>query len=242
ARSIASIGRVGAVAMVFDRLSPEARAIARQAALSYVKDGLRQDDAVGIFRIDLSLSAIQRFTNNENLVRQAIERALNASPSSYTTAKEQIANLTDQQAVLEDQISASTATAGENNVPGSSIAAAAADAQFTQMTRNILEGFEHLEQNQQGFATTDGLLAIINEMSRLPGRKAMIFFSEGVQLPDTVMAHYRSVISNANKANVSVYSVDAAGLRAVSPDVAAGTSMTKLGQARARVASSNQDP
>src|SRR5262249_24988519 len=113
---------------------------------------------------------------------------------------------------------------------------------FTQMTRNILEGFEHLEQNQQGFATTDGLLAIINEMSRLPGRKAMIFFSEGVELPDTVMAHYRSVISNANKANVSVYSVDAAGLRAVSPDVAAGTSMTKLGQARARVASSNQDP
>src|SRR5437870_8408746 len=40
-RTIANISRVGAVAMVFDRLSPEARTIARQAALSYIKDGLR---------------------------------------------------------------------------------------------------------------------------------------------------------------------------------------------------------
>jgi VWFA-related protein len=228
--------------MVFDRLSPEARALAREAALSYLKPGLRADDAVGVFRIDLSLDAIQRFTNSENLVRRAIDQAVNRPPSTSTNVRDQIADLAERQAVLEDQVARNASTAGPNNDPGASIGGAAADAQFAQMTRNILEGFEHLEQNQQGFATTDGLLAIISEMGRLPGRKALIFFSEGVVLPTNVMAHYRSVISNANRANVSIYSVDAAGLRSVSADVGAGTAMTKLGQARARVANSNSDP
>ncbi len=240
--SVASVNRFGAIAMVFDRLPQEARTIARQAALSYLKDGLRPDDAVGVFRIDLSLKAVQRFTNNENLVRQGIDRALMHSPSTYTSATEQIGNLSDQQAALQDQLAQNTAGAGQGNDPSGSMAGTAADAQFAQMTQNILEGFERMEQSQQGYATTDGLLAIINEMSRLPGRKALIFFSVGVALPTRVMANYRSVISNANRANVSIYSVDAAGLRSTSADVAAGGALTKLGQARARVAASNADP
>ena len=238
----AGLNHIGTIAMVFDRLSPEARALARDAALSYLKPGLRADDAVGVFRIDLSLDAIQRFTNSENLVRRAIDQAVNRPPSTSTSVRDQIADLAERQAVLEDQVARNASTAGPNNDPGASIGGAAADAQFAQMTRNILEGFEHLEQNQQGFATTDGLLAIISEMGRLPGRKALIFFSEGVVLPTNVMANYRSVIGNANRANVSIYSVDAAGLRSVSADVGAGTAMTKLGQARTRVANSNSDP
>ena len=240
--SAANTARLGAIAMVFDRLSPEARTIARQAALNYIKDGLRPDDAVGIFRIDLSLKAVQPFSNNEKLVRQAIDRALMHSSSSYTSSTEQIGNLSDQQALLQNQIATSAFGAGQNNDPSGTVGGTAADAQFAEMTQNILEGFERMEQNQQGFATTDGLLAIINEMARLSGRKAMIFFSEGVVLPPNVMAHYRSVISNANRANVSIYSVDAAGLRSTSADVAAGSALTKLGQARARVAASNSDP
>jgi hypothetical protein len=109
------------------------------------------------------------------------------------------------------------------------------------MTQNILEGFERLEHDQQGYATTDGLLAIVNSMARLPGRKALIFFSEGVATPTVVMSHFRSVISNANRANVSIYAVDAAGLRAVSADSQAGRSLTLLGQARARQAGSSRD-
>src|SRR5437868_1291762 len=65
--------RVGAVALVFDRLSPESRVRARQAALAYLGGGLSADDFVGVFGVDLSLRVYQRFTNNEQLVRQAIE-------------------------------------------------------------------------------------------------------------------------------------------------------------------------
>ncbi|HWT02691.1 MAG TPA: VWA domain-containing protein, partial [Pyrinomonadaceae bacterium] len=49
------------------------------------------------------------------------------------------------------------------------------------------------------------------------------------------------VIGNANRANVSIYAVDAAGLRALSSDAEAGRAMTALGQRRAAVAGSPRD-
>ena len=233
--------RIGALALVFDRLSPDARKIAREAALNYLGSGMRPDDFVGVFGIDLSLKVLQHFTNNEVLVRQAIERGVSHSSSTYPSTNGQIADLADQQAALQSQIDRSAGAGGESNDPSSSIGSAAAAQQLAAMTQNILEGFERLEKNQQGYATTDSLLAIINEMGRLPGRKALVFFSEGVVLPTTVMSHYRSVISNANRANVSIYSVDAAGLRAVSNDAQTGATLTRLGQARLRQAGQPSD-
>lgn len=240
--TISNSNRIGAIALVFDRLSPNARSVARQAALSYLSGGLRQDDFVGVFGIDLSLRVLQRFTNNEQLVRKAIDRGLSHTSSSYASNTEQIGNLADQQADLQNSIDTNAAAGGATNNPAAAIGAAAIDQQMAQMTQNVLEGFERLEHDQQGYATTDGLLAIVNSMARLPGRKALIFFSEGVATPTSVMPHFKSVISNANRANVSIYSVDAAGLRAQSSDTQAGRDLTRLGQARARTAGSNADP
>jgi hypothetical protein len=81
------------------------------------------------------------------------------------------------------------------------------------MESNILQQFEALERDQQGFATINGLLAVINPMRNLPGRKTIIFFSEGLALPTSVQTKFPAVISAANRANVSIYTIDAAGLR-----------------------------
>src|SRR6266699_2600650 len=133
---------------------------------------------------------------------------------SNASATDQISDLSNQQAGLQSTLDSSIVGAGQGNDPSGTVGPPAAAQQFNAMTLNIVQGFERLEHDQQGFATTDGLLAIIDGMKRLPGRKALIFFSEGVQLPTNVMTHFRSVISNANRANVSIYAVDAAGLRA----------------------------
>lgn len=231
----------GALALVFDRLSPNARSIARRASLSYI-EGLRRDDFVGVFGIDLSLRVLQRFTNDENRIKSAIERGLSHSSSTYASAIDQISDLQDQQAGLQSQVDSGTQGAGAANDPTAAVGGAAAQQQFNAMTLNIAQGFERMEHNQEGTATIEGLLAIIDGMKKLPGRKAMIFFSEGITLPTNVMSHFRSVISNANRANVSIYAVDAAGLRAESSDSQAGRAMTRLGQARARTAGSNSDP
>lgn len=234
--------RLSAVALVFDRLSSDARKRAHDAALSYVGDEARSDDFVGVFNIDLSLRAVQSFTNDGRLIRQAIDRAVAQPPASFSSNTGQITGLSQSQAALQSQSATAAQTALESSGQDmGSVGAIAAEQQLAEMTQRAVEGFERLERNQQGFATTEGLLAIVNAMGRLPGRKALILFSEGVAIPPAVQSHFRSVISAANRANVSIYTVDAAGLRVESADAEAGRAMVALGQKRARIAGSPSD-
>ena len=71
-----------------------------------------------------------------------------------------------------------------------------------------------MERDQQGYSTTNGLFAIISTLGRLPGRKSLVLFSEGIAIPPAVQRLFLGVIDAANRANVSIYTMDAAGLRA----------------------------
>ncbi len=96
----------------------------------------------------------------------------------------------------------------------------------------MLATFELLERDQQGYATINGLLAVITSMRNLPGRKTIIFFSEGIALPPSVQVKFPSVINAANRAGVSIYSIDAAGLRADSPNAEATREINALAERR----------
>ncbi len=241
----ASVRPLGAVALVFDRLSPEARVRARDAALSYIGAETRPDDFVGVFSIDLSLRAVQPFTSDGQLVRQAIERLASGGSATHGQTAEQLGSTAQQLASNPNPAGAGgAALASMGQATGGNtgdVGAAAADQQFAEMTRRAVEGFEVLERGQQGYATTDGLLAVINAMGRLPRRKALIFFSEGVAIPTAVRVQFRSVISAANRANVSIYTVDAAGLRAQSANAEAARQLAALGARRLATAGSPFD-
>jgi len=88
-----------------------------------------------------------------------------------------------------------------------------------------------MARNQQGFATTDALQALIAGLAPLPGRKTIVFFAEGLSLPDAVVPHFRSVVAAANRANVSVYTIDAEGLRVHSKDQETGREISGVGAA-----------
>ena len=71
--------------------------------------------------------------------------------------------------------------------------------------------------------------AVIEGLSVLPGRKSVVFFAEGLALPDAVLPQFDSVVVTANRANVSVYTVDAAGLRVHSKDAETGREVRAAG-------------
>lgn len=248
AEAPSGVERLGAVALVFDRLSPDSRSRARQAALGFLGGGLAPDDFVGVFNVDLSLQVLQPFTNNEQLVRAAVDRAASLAASGSERRAGQIADSAQLQSQLQSagaQVEAQGATGGAGTDTGAVGAAAMSNnvAQtFAEMTRRSLETFEMLERNQQGYATTNSLLAVIDALKRLPGRKVLVLFSEGLSIPSSVEAHFRSVISNANRAGVSIYAVNATGLRVTSADAEAGRAMTALGSQRLRQAASNREP
>src|SRR5689334_6907199 len=209
-------------ALVFDRLSPEARALARKAGLAYVQQGMGAGSFTGVFGIDQSLRTVQSFTDDAQLVTDAVERATGTSTSTYASGAAQVRQNREQSEALDQQISSSTTAAQEagaaRNGAGASAAGAAAgqaaaQQKLLEMQNQMLDHYERLERDQEGFATINSLLAVISPMQNLPGRKTIIFFSEGVKLPPAVQQKFPAVINAANRANVAIYSIDAAGLR-----------------------------
>ena len=237
------------IALVFDRLSPDARNLAHKAALNYAAEGIKPDDFVGVFAIDLSLRTLQAYTHNAELVRQAIDRAASLSTSTFASSAEQVRMLSDRQSALQTATDASEATANAGgrgtgdaaNAAGATTGSGMAEQAINQMMIGMSESFEALERNQQGYATTNGLMALVDSLRSRPGRKAVIFFSEGLAIPPAVLAHFRSVINAANRANVSIYAIDAAGLRTDSPLAETKREINSLGARRQRQAASGVD-
>src|SRR5262245_59481537 len=65
---------VSVVALVFDRLSPDGRRRANDAAMSYIGGGSGLNSFVGVFAIDLSVNTVQNYTTDVGLVKKAIEK------------------------------------------------------------------------------------------------------------------------------------------------------------------------
>ena len=207
---------VSVVALVFDRLSPDARKRAHDAAMSYVGGDSGLSNFVGVFAINLSVNTVQNYTTDIGQVKKAIEKAGAMASSSFDskTLDTGSAIASEQRnAAVQAAITAAQSGGAGAAAAGSAAGAASVEQTFEAMRERTDETFEALQRDQQGYATTNGLMAIVNSMSRLPGRKAVLFFSEGVSIPPNVQQHFHSVINAANRANVSVYAVDAAGLR-----------------------------
>ena len=228
-------------ALVFDRLSPEARALARRAGLAYAHEGMVSGGFTGVFGIDQALRTFQTFTDDALLVKDAVEHATGTaiSSSGADAAKvraniERSGNLDQQMATAMSAVAATGAA--RDNAAASEAAAAGGQAmltqQFVEMQTRMLEAYERLERDQEGHSTINSLLAVISPMQKLPGRKTIIFFSEGLKLPPDVQQKFPTVINAANRANVSIYSIDAAGLRIESGTAEAAREINSIAAAR----------
>ena len=63
-----------------------------------------------------------------------------------------------------------------------------------------------------GSYTMDQLQMLISGQAALPGRKTVLYLSEGLTVPAEMPERLRSVISSANRANVTFYTADCSGL------------------------------
>ena len=81
-------------------------------------------------------------------------------------------------------------------------------------------------------ATLDALGAVIASLEHLPGRKTVIFFSEGLAtagwLQDNRRDHFLRVMAQANRSHVAFYTFDAAGVR-IASTVGAGEAAPYVG-------------
>src|SRR5206468_9270740 len=145
----------------------------------------------------------------------ALDKIASRGSASFNSPEQQEQNAAaDQRAAAAEQAVARIQAGGAG--AAQAMGSASVDAILAGMQAKMLQDFEVMARDQQGYATTNGLLAIINTLRRLPGRKSLVFFSEGIAIPPAVQRLFQGVIDAANRANVSIYTIDAAGLRAES--------------------------
>jgi hypothetical protein len=77
------------------------------------------------------------------------------------------------------------------------------------------ESFDVLERDRRGDSALNALLSFVDAFAAMPGRKAVLLFSEGLALPSGQLSSFRSLVAAANRGGVSVYAADAMGLRSL---------------------------
>lgn len=211
--------QVRLLTLVFDGLDNEGRHLSRDAGLSLLKTELQPNVYISVMAIDQSLEAIQPFTNDRDLLKKAIERATGGAmnfASDTARVTEQLQemlgpNLSGQG--LADQVgSQSTGGTAQTGPASAANGPATANALMAQMMLRMLQSKRVDEATDQGRGKIAALLNLVKQQYILPGRKTILYFTPGFQIPQGMEEPFKSVISIANRSNVSFYALDARGL------------------------------
>lgn len=206
------------VTLAFERLGVEGRRMARMAANDLLKGLDAQNVFYSVVMVDQQLIGLQPFTSDRELLKAAIEKATGqASGSAYVEQagqlKQNLRNMLGPQVSqqgLHQQLTqaASTTTSNSDRSPGASIVSRKQAEIFLKM----LSFEESMGNDQSTRRSIFALLSLIRGQMSLPGRKTIVYYSEGMSVPDNLDVPFRSIMSTANAANVTIYPIDARGL------------------------------
>ena len=211
------------VALAWDRMTPEGRVLGYKAAQGFISSR-QNNELVGVFIVDQALSTVEGYTTDEAKLKAAVERV--AGTATTQTGRERNAMRDGRVAHPTVQVTAGAEFAGGPGSPApaspapgqgvdtAAIGAAAVERQTRQVLDRMDRSFRDLQSNIEGQASMNALLALVDSLGSLPGRKTVVYFCEGLTVAPAVEAKFRSIIATANRKNVSVEALDAAGLRA----------------------------
>jgi VWFA-related protein len=199
------------VTLVFDQLGPTGRHFARKAGLALVHLTDRPDLLVSVFQIRESLRLVQQFTTDRDLVEDAVLGATGEVNTQYTEATDLLAEAVAKDREARQRLENAVQNA-DNPQAAAVIARLGRDADMARMSVDALRLTQSLQREQQGHSSLYSLLALSRQQQRLAGRKTILFFSEGIHVSPQLEHVLRAAISEANRANVSIYAVDARGL------------------------------
>lgn len=206
-----------ATAIVFGHLSSESLRLAQKATLAYVPLSGESNARVGVFATDPGVRILQAFTTDRNLIRGAVARVVPSGTSAEEQKAERRDELSARRREIEGQVQSDVAGAAGGSSAGLAQNAAElgrrdTELRLIQTELNMIRSFDNLDRDHQGYDTSLALLTVVQALSQMPGRKSIIFFSEGLPVSPVLSAKLDSVIDAANRANVSTYAVDAKGL------------------------------
>ena len=213
------------VTLVFDRMNLEDNRLAEKAATDFVEKGMDARTQVAVFRIGSSLGLVQPFTGEKEPLLAAV-----AAATSGKDLKDRPLTAQAQQASRDVALESGLAVGGQlpetgdaTQPSGERVTGAGGrqpgvpedrrGPRYLEWIARALRMADGLQRQMEGNWSLYPLLALVKAQAPLAGRKTLIFFSSGLQVPPNLQDVFRTVVSEANRSNVSVYSVDARGLQ-----------------------------
>jgi VWFA-related protein len=217
----ASEAESATTALVFDHLSAESLRLAQKATLEFVPMTGESSARVGVFATDPGIRVIQPYTTDRTRVRLGVEKVMASGSSTEEQKAQRMDELIDRRRELSGETrsaeaSAATAIGGAATRVASEIGARETELQLLQTELNMIRSFDYLDRGHKGYDTSLALLSVIGTLAYTPGRKTIVFFSEGLPVTPALSAKLDAVIDAANRANVTTYAIDAKGLRSKS--------------------------
>src|SRR5437588_160013 len=203
------------ISLVLDGLTtdPSNMKRVRDGAIKYIRDQLADTDAVALFAVTGGLQLLQPFTRDKDNCIAAVDRAAAVSTSAKNyemrDIEENIAQLR-QAASGADTVSTTSATSQAEAEPAAAAMLAARVLQQYIKFRTALGV-------QQSRPILAALAAICEAQRTVPGKKTLVLFSQGFVAPQVLDWQVQSTVDIANRANVAIYVVDSAGLKANAP-------------------------
>jgi VWFA-related protein len=211
------------ISIVFDQLGPDSRRNAIEAATKFLEQQFWPDTYAAVFMLNGRLNVLNAFTNNRAELRATIQKAASLTTSEIATQNLKVLNQTNYQTVgsagnvsatqppagnVSTQSSYDLSTNANMAMAGASTATSAGASALAQM---ITEQ-RGMTTYVVGMRTLDALERLVRHEVTLPGRKTVLYLSEGLQLPPGKAERIRDLISQANQSRVSFYCVDVSGM------------------------------
>ncbi len=214
----ASEAEAATTALVFDHLSTESLRLAQKATLGFVPLTGESSARVGVFATDPGVRVIQPYTTDRTRIRVGVEKVMASGTSTEEQKAQRMDELLDRRRELSAETrsaesSAASAAGGAATRAASEIGAREMELQLLQTELNMIRSFDYLDRGHKGYDTSVALLSIIETLAYTPGRKTIVFFSEGLPVTPALSARLDAVIDAANRANVTTYAIDAKGLQ-----------------------------
>lgn len=212
------------IAVVIDdlNLSYESTFHTREALRKFVNRQMQPGDLVAIIRTSGGVGALQQFTSDKRILLAAVEK-IRWNPLGSAGVEAIATSATDGEDITEyTQLNTGNGNAALRPEMTARISGRRRPNLTTEKTSLYHKSRAH-EEAQEGMNAISSLSTIryiINGMSELPGRKAMMLFSDGFRISgsangrsESTLAFMRHVIDSANRASVVVYTFDTKGLR-----------------------------
>jgi VWFA-related protein len=179
----------------------------REGAIKYVREQVTDADAVALLSVTTGLQMLQTFTQDKAKLIEAIENLGTSSHSKNFEQKDLAGNIESLREFLKN-----ASPPGEIVTTG-----AGSQAARVMIAQRVLQQFVRLRTAlslQQSRPILAALAALAEGLRPIPGKKTLVLFSQGFVTPAVLDWQVQSTIDIANRANVAIYIIDAAGLRA----------------------------